>query len=276
MRLGFGDDFRAARKNWLYRQGGNQVWWMAILLAIAGFAILSIFQAVAGVIALSIHMILDPGLIDQLKTIDPTDQAALVRFSSRDLIVGIGPAAIAGAFATGGLAGVGVDNRWTALNLRRLELGVLGWVVVVLGFTVAMFAINIFFAKLLHFDEKQIGVIEQAMADMRVQPLLYALSLPGIMIFTPVVEELIFRGALFHALLTTPLGKSGTVLLTAALWAVVHGATAPWFFVGVIFLMGLILGILLLRFGSLWVTIACHATWNLLNALLIYNFAGAQ
>jgi uncharacterized protein len=276
MQLGFGNDFRAAQKRWLYQQGGNQVWWIAVLLAIAGFVILSIFQTIAGVIALGVHMAVDPSLVDQMKSIDPTDQKAMLRFWSTDIIVGIGPAAIAGAFAVWGLAGIGVNSRRVALNLRRIDLGVLGWVVVVLGFTVAMFAINAMVSTLLHFDEKQIGVIEQAMADLRAQPLLYAITMPGIMIFTPIVEELIFRGALFHALLTTPLGKSGTVVLTAAVWAVIHVVTAPWSFVGIIFLMGIVLGILLLRFGSLWVTIACHATWNLLTALLIFNLPGAQ
>jgi uncharacterized protein len=276
MRLGFGDDFTAARHDWRYQRDGSQVWWMAILLAFAGFAILSILQVVTGSIALGIHLAVDPSMLDQLKTIDPKDKDALIRFSSKDIIVGIGPAAIAGALAAWGLAGIGVQNRWAALGLRRINLGMLGWFVVVVGFIVAMFVMNIVFSKLMHFDEKQVGVVEQAMADMRAQPLLYAMSLPGIMIFTPIVEELIFRGALFHSLLTTRLGMSGTVVVTSALWAIIHATTAPWVAVGVIFMMGLVLGILLLRFGSLWVTIVCHATWNLMTSLVIFNLPGAQ
>jgi uncharacterized protein len=276
MQPGFGEDFRAARQGWRYKVGGNQVWWMAVLLAIAGFVILSIFQTIAGAVTLGVHMALDQSLINQMSNIDPADQKAMLRFWSRDIILGIGPAAIAGALAAWGLAGIGVNDRWEALNLRRINLGAAGWIAVLLGFTVAMLAINATVSMLLHLDEKQIGVIEQAMADMRAQPLLYAVSLPGIMIFTPIVEELIFRGAVFHALLTTPLGKSGTVIVTAALWAVIHGVTAPWVFVGIIFLMGIVLGVLLLRFGSLWVTIACHATWNLLTAGLIFGTGGGQ
>jgi hypothetical protein len=180
MQLGFGNDFRAARKGWLYQYGGNQVWWIAVLLAIASFAILSIFQTIAAAIALGVHMVVDPGLIDQMKSIDPTDQKAVLRFWSTDIIVGIGPAAIAGAFAAWGLAGIGVKSRWVALNLRRIDLGMSGWVVVVLGFTVAMFAINAMVSTFLHFDEKQIGVIEQAMADLRGQPLLMPLRCRGL------------------------------------------------------------------------------------------------
>jgi len=37
-------------------------------------------------------------------------------------------------------------------------------------------------------------------------------------------------------------------------------------FVGVLFVMGLALGLLLLRFGSLWVTICCHILWNVISS----------
>jgi uncharacterized protein len=65
--------------------------------------------------------------------------------------------------------------------------------------------------------------------------------------------------------------KDGAVVITAALWAVVHGASAPWLFVFVIFIMGLLLGWLLLRFGSLWVTIVVHAAWNGFSSLAIFG-----
>ena len=104
---------------------------------------------------------------------------------------------------------------------------------------------------------------------------MFALALPGIILGAPLAEELIFRGPLFAALRTTWIGKTGAVVLTAAGWSLIHGASAPWLFVGIIFVMGLVLGLLLLRFGSLWVTIVCHCVWNSLSSLAIFGTQAA-
>jgi membrane protease YdiL (CAAX protease family) len=51
--------------------------------------------------------------------------------------------------------------------------------------------------------------------------------------------------------------------------------TEPWLSIGLIFVMGLIFGWLMVRFGSLWLTIACHGLWNGFYSLLIYfNLGG--
>ena len=55
---------------------------------------------------------------------------------------------------------------------------------------------------------------------------------------------------------------------TSIAWALLH-ATEPWLSIGLIFLMGLVLGFLLIRFGSLWVTIICHGVWNSIYSLMI-------
>ncbi len=68
---------------------------------------------------------------------------------------------------------------------------------------------------------------------------------------------------------------SGTALVTSALWAGLH-LSEPWFSVGLIFVMGLVFGWMMYRFGSLWVTIACHAVWNTSYALLIFFAVGTQ
>ncbi len=82
---------------------------------------------------------------------------------------------------------------------------------------------------------------------------------------------MIFRGALFSALRHSWVGKTGAVVITAAAWAVIHAMGAPWLFVFIIFIMGLCLGWLLLRFGSLTLTIICHACWNLVSSLAIFG-----
>ena len=58
------------------------------------------------------------------------------------------------------------------------------------------------------------------------------------------------------------------------MWAVLH-VTEPWLSIGLIFIMGLIFGWMMWRFGSLWLTIVCHGVWNGFYALLIYfNLGG--
>jgi len=46
--------------------------------------------------------------------------------------------------------------------------------------------------------------------------------------------------------------------------------TEPWLMIGVIFIMGLVFGYLLYRFGSIWVPIICHGVWNGAYALLVF------
>ena len=101
-------------------------------------------------------------------------------------------------------------------------------------------------------------MVEKVMADLSDEPLLFALALPGVTLLCRSWKRLCFAGRLFSALRNSWFGKTGAVFITAAAWAVVHGMAAPWLFVFIIFVMGLVLGWLLLRFGSLWVTIVCH------------------
>jgi membrane protease YdiL (CAAX protease family) len=91
----------------------------------------------------------------------------------------------------------------------------------------------------------------------------------------PIAEELIFRGQLFTALRQSRLGFSGATVVTALAWSLLH-VTEPWLTVGLIFGMGLVFGWMMYRFGSLWVTLACHALWNTSYSLLIFSGLASQ
>lgn len=84
----------------------------------------------------------------------------------------------------------------------------------------------------------------------------------GVCFAGPALEEIVFRGLLFALLLRTPLQGWGTVVVTAALWSVLH-----WDYsllvVSVIFVGGLILGTARLRTGSVLLLIFMHMLWNL-------------
>jgi membrane protease YdiL (CAAX protease family) len=116
------------------------------------------------------------------------------------------------------------------------------------------------------------GLVKEAIYDLANEPVMFWLAFPSVAFGAPLAEELIFRGAIFSRLLQTPLGKPGTVLVTSFMWAMMH-ITEPWLSVLLISVMGLALGWLLLRFGSLWVTIICHGLWNGIFSVMVLGFS---
>jgi uncharacterized protein len=79
-------------------------------------------------------------------------------------------------------------------------------------------------------------------------------------VLAPVQEELIFRGFLFRGL-APALGPWITIVLTAAVWAVIH-MQYQWFFLGEIFLLGVAFGWLRWRSDSTILTMLLHGSMN--------------
>jgi uncharacterized protein len=93
------------------------------------------------------------------------------------------------------------------------------------------------------------------------------LALIVVGIGAPVSEELLFRGFLFSALANSRIGRSGAAVITSLGFALVH----PYSIVGItqVFLIGMLFAWILIRTGSLRVTIVCHAVFNTAQALLM-------
>ena len=273
MPLNIGPDFWAARHGWLYQANGGQPLLVASLAAFGIFVVYSILQGIFGYVAYA--------ALNQDWAMQGLAEADGMAKFIKGSIIGLLPAALIGIGLT--LLASRIDNRngLSGLHLHVPALGAVGWFLVVAGFSVAIMVIYILTFNVLGIDPKdyaptgdgnsQSGMIEKALADLADEPGLFALAIPGVAFAVPVAEEMIFRGAIFSALVNSPAGKSGAVLTTAALWAAIHGSTAPWLFVAIIFIMGIVLGLLLLRFGSLWVTIVCHCVWNGLTTLSIFG-----
>lgn len=85
----------------------------------------------------------------------------------------------------------------------------------------------------------------------------------------PLSEELMFRGFLFSGLAKSRLGVLGTGILTAVLWAGLHYGYSVFGLIEVLGI-GLYFSWLLVRTGSLWVTIFCHAVYNTVVGLALY------
>lgn len=266
-----GEDFRRARHEWLYAARNDQPLWFAVL----AFFLLFLFNALLqGVAAFSIAPFMEGGL---------TDPRSLIKGT----ILGMLPVAVVAAFACYLLASVKGGNARlsTALHVPRLGLG--GWLMVTGGFLVAMYAVIMAIVVGFGIDLAQYtpgangespetgsaGLVKEAMYDLVNEPLLFWLAIPSVAIGAPLVEEFMFRGPVFASLAQTRLGRWGTVFVTSAAWSAMH-MTEPLFSIALIFIMGLVLGGLLLRFGSLWVTMVCHGAWNLMFSLLTLGMVG--
>jgi membrane protease YdiL (CAAX protease family) len=79
-------------------------------------------------------------------------------------------------------------------------------------------------------------------------------------ILGPFQEEVMFRGFLFRGFAQS-FGVWPTILITAAVWAIIH-VQYQWFFMGEIFALGIVLGWLRARSGSLLLTFGLHAFVN--------------
>ena len=86
------------------------------------------------------------------------------------------------------------------------------------------------------------------------------LSVAGVGLAGPLIEEVFFRGFLLAALVQ-PLGAFRAAVVASAVFAVAHASIAV---VLPLFLTGLLLSWLYLRTGSLWPPFAAHAAQNLL------------
>jgi len=84
----------------------------------------------------------------------------------------------------------------------------------------------------------------------------------AVILVAPLGEEIAFRGFLFRGLSNTWLGIAGTIVVTSALWAIMH-VQYDWLEVAQIVLIGLLLGWLRWASGSTALTILLHMLTNL-------------
>lgn len=88
----------------------------------------------------------------------------------------------------------------------------------------------------------------------------------AVVIFGPVFEETFFRGFLFSGFRKSRLGITGTIVLTALTWAVIHLQYGVYE-IATIFVLGIVLGIARFKTDSLWSPLIMHAFVNLVATL---------
>jgi membrane protease YdiL (CAAX protease family) len=259
----FGDDFRAGLKGWLYPVKKQQGLWRSLLIFVALFILYQVFQVLVG------FAIYVQGFGHPLQSLADRSSLDMAVFLKSGLIAAF-PAALPLLFISLYVMKFGLPDKMGSLPLDWPKLGGLGWASILFTFVILMVVLLNGVYWLGGVSEADgAGIVEKTMAELAKDPTLFALSLPSIVLAAPITEEIMFRGFLFSGIAHTPLGRSGAVIISSSLWSLAHLGSAPWVNVGLLFVMGLVLGGLLLRFGSLWLTIACHTVWNSMSALMI-------
>ena len=94
----------------------------------------------------------------------------------------------------------------------------------------------------------------------------------AIVIAAPIFEELFFRGFLITGLQSSYVGPYGAITLTSMIWASIH-LQYDFYYICIIFVFGLVLGLARLQTNSLYVPIMMHALNNFLSFILAAIFA---
>src|SRR5262245_21785093 len=100
--------------------------------------------------------------------------------------------------------------------------------------------------------------INQAASSVGQLPLLLA----AVVVLIPIGEETLFRGCLMRGWLWSPRSAWPVIVVTAALFAIIH-VQYDWFLIGQVFAFGVLFGWARWATGSTLLTIALHALVNL-------------
>lgn len=263
----FGKLFAAAGDGEVYSPKLGVGLFASIGIAVGVFAFYSVIQAILGV-GVAAFMLGDA-----------TDLASQVK----GMIIATLPAAGLAALAAFYLAGIGAGDKFDVLSLRWPKLSPVGWLVLLVSFLGGLYLLLELSVLVFDIDVSQYtpkpdgsspdtgsaGLVKEAMYGLSNNPLHFWLAFASVAVGAPLAEEFIFRGQLFAALSRSKLGNVGAVSITSVLWAALH-LTEPLLSVSLILVMGFILGWLLIRFRSLYVTMACHGIWNAVYSLLVH------
>jgi uncharacterized protein len=84
----------------------------------------------------------------------------------------------------------------------------------------------------------------------------------AVVVAAPIGEEVIVRGFLFRGWAASPLGVTGTIVVTSAIWAALH-VQYDWYGIVEVFILGLVFGWVRARSGSTLLTMMMHAVCNI-------------
>lgn len=112
------------------------------------------------------------------------------------------------------------------------------------------------------FDRPIPEFMTQVYSNTNNLPLLWI----AVVVAAPFFEEFLFRGFLFEGLSRSRLGLAGTIILTSAIWAVIH-MQYGWFEIISIFFIGIVLCLAKIKSQSLYAPIILHMLMNLVASI---------
>lgn len=167
----------------------------------------------------------------------------------------------------GGVVGVGAFA--AAYGLRIRDLRPFGfrpvsarWLMIAAGMGIVGYGLNltIQFAYLAWFETGDPQGILHAAA--RGGPLPFLLSLLGGAIFTPLGEEILFRGIVANAL--NRYGAFAGIVLSAIIFGLAHGVSV---ILPIAIMVGLLTAVLFRATGSIWPCVILHCVYNGMNSI---------
>ncbi|MDH4983882.1 type II CAAX endopeptidase family protein [Hyphomicrobium sp. D-2] len=162
-------------------------------------------------------------------------------------------------------AGFFGSDRWEVLALRKPRGG---WRVMWLAL-IPMFAVTGIWTALIMWLAPDVLIGDLRIFKELLESDAALLAFIAIAIGAPLSEELMFRGFLYSGLAKSLLGLIGTGILTALLWTALHVGYSVFGLIEVL-VIGFYFSWLLVRTGSAWVTIFCHAVYNAVIAVALY------
>ena len=106
-------------------------------------------------------------------------------------------------------------------------------------------------------------------------PVFFSLAILTIILFAPLIEELLFRGFL-QSFIRQHLGSKQAILITALCFSFFHYSPEQGLgnipIIGSLFVLALFLGFVYEKRGSLLAPVALHATFNAISVINLYFF----
>jgi uncharacterized protein len=236
--------------------------------ATAGFGALIIFALFACMIFVMVIMTVVIALVKGGNSLNITDLTHVLS-SYLGLIVSVS-GMVAYALGTG-LTLIFIKVKGGAGIAEYLGLRRISWkVVLTLILIAALFvSIDVLVSNVSHAPETDSKMMFN-IYDTSIWPVLLWIL---VVVFAPIFEEMLFRGFLFEGLIRSWPGLLGTVLLTSLVWTGLHAGYGIYS-LGTIFVIGIIMGFMRYKTGSLWSTMLMHALYNGAGMTLIALHAG--
>ena len=158
------------------------------------------------------------------------------------------------------------------MKKRKIPLSELGSLEIQrkpLYLSIFLLALFLMFEEL-YFYLLSIEMPESFIEFMLAEPIL--LGFISVVVVAPIIEEFLFRGFLYSQLRRSALKDWGAIAVSSLVWTAIHFQ----YEIGILFflfLFGLFLGVLRLKYGSLLIPIVLHAINNLLSFLQVIYYA---